>query len=47
MVRHPCDSKAWHHFHDNLDPTFYNDAHNIYFALFANGVKPFKPMRSS
>jgi hypothetical protein len=22
MVRHPCDSKAWRHFHENMDPDF-------------------------
>ena len=22
MVRYPCDSKAWHHVHNNVDPTF-------------------------
>jgi hypothetical protein len=47
MVRHPCDSKAWRHFHDNEDPTFRNDARNIHFALAANGVNPFKQTRSS
>jgi hypothetical protein len=47
MVRHPCDSKAWRHFHDNVDPTFRTDARNIHFALAANGVHPFKQTRSS
>jgi hypothetical protein len=22
LVRHPCDSKAWHHFHENVDRSF-------------------------
>jgi hypothetical protein len=26
LVQHPCDSKAWRHFHDNIDPTFGDDA---------------------
>jgi hypothetical protein len=25
LVRHPYDSKAWRHFHDNVDPTFSRD----------------------
>jgi hypothetical protein len=47
MVRHPCDSKAWWYFHDNVDPTFRNDARNIHFALAADGVNPFKQTWSS
>jgi hypothetical protein len=47
MVRHPCDSKAWWHFHDNVDPTFHNDTRNIHFALTTNGVNPFNRTRSS
>jgi hypothetical protein len=47
MVRHPCDSKAWRHFHDNVDPTFRNDARNIHFALAVDGVNPFKQTRST
>jgi hypothetical protein len=47
MVRHPCDSNAWWHFHDNVDPTFCNDAWNIHFVLVADGVNPFKQTRSS
>jgi hypothetical protein len=47
MVRHPCDSKAWRHFHDNVDPTFRTDVRNIHFALAADGVNPFKQTRSS
>jgi hypothetical protein len=42
MVRHPCDSKAWRYFHDNVDPTFGNDARNIHFVLAADGMNPFK-----
>ena len=47
LVRHPCDSKAWQHFHDNVDPTFSNDPRNAHFALAADGVNPFKQNRSS
>jgi hypothetical protein len=47
LVRHPCDSKAWHHFHDNVDPTFREDARNVHFALAADGVNPFKQTRST
>jgi hypothetical protein len=47
MVRHPCDPKAWRYFHDNVDPTFYNDAWNIHFALVVDGVNTFKQTRSS
>ena len=32
-------------FHDNMDPTFHNDACNIHIALFADGVNPFKKTR--
>ena len=42
LVQHPCDSKAWWHFHDNVDPTFGNNPRNTYFALVADGVNPFK-----
>jgi hypothetical protein len=47
MVRHPCDSKAWRHFHNNVDPSFGDDACNIHFALATDGVNPFKQMRST
>ena len=47
LVRQPCDSKAWRHFHDNVDPTFRNDARNTHFALAADGVNPFKQNRST
>jgi hypothetical protein len=47
MVRHPCDSKAWRHFHDNIDPNFGEDARNIHFALTADGVNPFKQRQST
>lgn len=47
LVRHPCDSKAWRHFHDNVDPTFANDPRNTHFALAADGVNPFKQNRST
>jgi hypothetical protein len=47
LVRHPCDTKAWHHFHCNVDPTFGNDARNVHFALAANGVNPFKQTKST
>jgi hypothetical protein len=42
LVRHPCDSKAWKHFHQNVDPTFSNDPRNVHFVLAADGVNPFK-----
>jgi hypothetical protein len=42
LMRHPCDSKAWHHFHRNVDPTFGTDPRNAHFALAADGVNPFK-----
>jgi hypothetical protein len=42
LVRHPCDSKAWKHFHENVDPTFQHDARNVHFALATDGVNPFK-----
>jgi hypothetical protein len=44
MVRHPCNSKAWRHFHENVDPDFGWEPRNIHFALAANGVNPFKQM---
>jgi hypothetical protein len=47
LVRHPCDSKAWRHFHDNIDPTFGDDVRNIHFAMAADGVNPFKQTRST
>ena len=42
LVRHPCDSKAWKHFHKNVDPMFLHNARNVHFALVADGVNPFK-----
>ena len=47
LVRHPCDSKAWRHFHDNVDPSFGNDSLNVHFALAADGINPFKQNRTS
>jgi hypothetical protein len=47
LVRHPCDSKAWHHFHRNVDPTFGEDLRNTHFALAADGVNPFKKIHST
>ena len=47
LVRHPCESKAWQHFHSNVDPSFSNDPRNAHFALAADGVNPFKQNRSS
>jgi hypothetical protein len=41
LVRHPCDSKAWRHFHENVDSSFGQDARNVHFALGSNGVNPF------
>ena len=42
MVRHPCDSKAWHHVHNNVDPTFGQDSQNVHMGLAVDGVNPFK-----
>jgi hypothetical protein len=47
LVRHPCDSKAWKHFEENVDPVFKEDARNVHFALAADGVNPFKQTRST
>jgi hypothetical protein len=47
LVRHPYDSKAWKHFHKNVDPMFQHDAKNVHFALAADGVNPFKKTRST
>ena len=47
MVRHPCDSKAWQHVHNNVDPTFGEDARNLHMGLAADGVNPFKFHRST
>jgi hypothetical protein len=46
-VRHPCDSKAWHHFHSNVDATFAEDPRNAHFAIAADGINPFKQTRST
>ena len=42
MVRHPCDSKAWQHVHNNVDPTFGKDVRNVHMGFAADGVNPFK-----
>jgi ribosomal protein S27AE len=47
LVKYPCDSKAWRHFHENVDPTFGIDARNIHFAPAADGLNPFKQTRST
>ena len=47
MVRHPCDSKAWQHVHNNVDPTFGEDVRNVHMGLAADGVNPFKQQRST
>jgi hypothetical protein len=47
MIRHPCDSKAWRHFHENVDPDFGREPRNIHFALAADGVNPFKQTQST
>jgi hypothetical protein len=47
LVRHPCNSKAWKHFHENVDPTFQHDARNVHFVLAVDGVNPFKQTRST
>jgi hypothetical protein len=40
-VSHPCDSKAWKHFHDKF-PTFALDPRSVHLALAVDGVNPFK-----
>jgi hypothetical protein len=47
LVRHPCDSKAWKHFDDNIDPSFKEGPQNVHFALAADGVNPFKQTQST
>ena len=47
LVRHPYDSKAWKHFHENVDPTFQHNARNVHFVLVADGVNPFKQTHST
>jgi hypothetical protein len=47
LVRHLYNSKAWHHFHRNVDPTFGVDPRNAHFALAADGVNPFKQTHST
>jgi hypothetical protein len=47
LVRHPCDSRAWKHFDENVDPLFKEDPQNVHFALAADGVNPFKQSRST
>lgn len=47
LVRHPCDSKAWRHFHENVDTTFGEDPRNTHLVLAADGVNPFKQNRST
>ena len=42
LVHHPCDSKAWQHFHENVDPSFATDARNAHFALAVDGVNSYK-----
>ena len=46
LVRHLCDSKAWHHFEENVDPSFVAEPRNVHFALAADGVNPYKQNRS-
>jgi hypothetical protein len=47
MVRHPCDSKAWNHVHENVDATFGQEPRNVHIGLAADGVNPFKLNRST
>ena len=47
LVKRPCDSKAWQHFEENVDPSFANDPRHVHFALATDGVNPFKQNRSS
>lgn len=47
MVRHLYDSKAWQHFHSNVDPTFKDDPRNVHFSMATNRVNTFKQTRLS
>ena len=47
MVRHPCDSKAWNHVHENVDPTFGEEPRNVHMGLATDGVNPFKLQQST
>jgi hypothetical protein len=47
LVRHPCDSKAWKHVHENIDFSFGQDDRNIHLGMAADGVNPFKLQRTS
>jgi hypothetical protein len=47
LVWHPCDSKAWKHFEENVNPLLKEDSRNVHFALAADGVNPFKQTRST
>ena len=47
LVRHPCDSKAWKHIHENLDTSFGQEDRNIHLGLATDGVNPFKLQRTS
>jgi hypothetical protein len=47
LVKHPYDSKAWHHFHENVDTSFGDDPWNIHFALVLDDVNPFVQMQST
>jgi hypothetical protein len=47
LVRHLYNSKAWKHFHENVDPTFLHDARNVHFSLAVDGINPFKQTRST
>lgn len=46
LIRHLCNSKAWKHFHNSMDPIFGDNARNIHFALVADGVNPCKQTHS-
>ena len=47
LVRHPCDSKAWKHVHENVDSSFGQEDRNIHLGMAADGVNPFKLQRTS
>ena len=47
MIRHPCDSRAWHHVHESVDSTFGHDPRNVHMGLATDGVNPFKLQRST
>jgi hypothetical protein len=47
LVRHPCDSKAWKHVHENVDYSFGQEDRNIHLGMATDEVNPFKLQRTS